>query len=315
MIIGGYGYVNTSPSPVDDVESIKISNAYFNWLYATNEPVDEDTHVRYQEVYDDFVDPPYGEKDDPEAPATWGTYTMLSAHYHNKCDASGGNDFVSHTSEVLLRRRESEDDPWLTIAIRPVDEASDFLIDYYDRFCQAGHDYQYIVVPVVNGEEAEYLTGNMSEFVHTQFDGIYLSDINENWGTGFNVKYTRERNRQSSVVTTLGSKYPTVVSNGMIDYYSGTVTGFFVDYSIDTKEMDLEGNVAYRDAFIDFLQNYNPKILRTYDGIMAMVQIDGNIQEDAQDTYLVTNITLNWVEIGDATDYDALLANGFLISL
>lgn len=292
MYFGNYGYINTAVNPLKDIRTVTVRHAEFDWLYATNEPSVNDGYTPMSDTL-------------PE----WQAETCMATDYENSASASGAHSDYESAEAYLIRRRRSDDDPWLTIAYKEINEMADLFRDYYDWLCLSGQEYQYIVVPIINGIESNYYKGDMSEYVKTYFDGIYISDMNELWGTPLNPSYERTRNQVSNVVTTLSSKYPTVVNNGMINYYSGNTTGLFIEIN-NHHDIIFDGHAEYRDYFYDFLTNKYPKIMRTYDDRIYMIQVEDNVTEDG--TYPVINSTFNWVEIGDATDYQDLYDNGFI---
>lgn len=292
----------TPPTMMENVGSVRLSDAVFYTLYVTNET---------DESQRDYVAnglPMTGQN------ISWDRFTVMVADFEGNCEASQIAN-IKETSHILLRRRESESDDWHTVSVRVVNDASDYLVTYYDRFNKSGTQYQYVLVPIVSGQPGGYLPGNMTDFVESVFHGIYVADKDVLWGTPFDPSYTKNRIRETNVVTTLASRYPVVVSNGGANYDAGTASGLFVPYidgSGRPSDIDLKNGLAYRDSFYDFLTDGRPKIFKTFDGLIKIVQIDGEISEDNSEFYLTPITSFNWVEIGDVNSYEDMDANGLL---
>ena len=112
-----------------------------------------------------------------------------------------------------------------------------------------------------------------------------------------------QRNRNASTVTTLGSKYPFVINNGLTNYYSGSIQATFIMMDEDNV-LDTEGVREYRNNLDDFLTNGMAKLIKTNEGNMYMVAMNESISHN--------DTSFNQTEIGDAYSVGDLYDNNFI---
>ena len=125
-------------------------------------------------------------------------------------------------------------------------------------------------------------------------------------------------NYGATAVKPLNRKYPITVVNGITGYRSGTFECIFLNLPCDGIENDGLLPYQYRDKIIQMLTNGQPKLIKSYEGELFMINITDNIEEserqavyDGSKNYeLVTN-KFSWVECADPYDAKELNYNGF----
>lgn len=220
-------------------------------------------------------------------------------------------DLSTVTDLIIKKRKKGSSLPWQTIYTKPVSLLSDNLeFSYNDYLCKNKQWYEYKMIPVINGvEQNDY---NIIS-VFSDFRGIYFTTGYEQKGSQFDISSSYDRVTSNSVVQTINSKYPTVIKNGIVNYSKGNITVRFLKLTDDEEYGDLDNNYKYRSDIIDFLIEHNVIVFKNYDGFMAIISIeDGNISEDFSEMAesLIPKQSFNWVQIGDADNYDELSKYG-----
>ena len=257
--------------------------------------------------------------------------------------------YVSTITRVLIKRQDVDDitNTWVTLYSKNVTQASDLNFTFIDFMNQHGRSYVYAVVPVItqtqDGYQVEVEGGYTSSgLVYSHFNGVFLAD-----NTGIQKFVAGVGYNDSSVVQAvgvhqpIGSKYPVVVSNGNINYQTGSLTAYALDDSLwsldnglslkylvtndndyivtdnssylavaikDTERFNRQSIMALRKIIEQFLANKKPKILKDWNGNMWLVMITDNISISwANDWGMgISKFDAPWTEIGDPTSQDDL---------
>lgn len=278
-------------------------------------------------------------------------------------DACGGYiNIVSNLSEsydesitkVLVKRRDINDvtGAWITLYSKPIYQASDMNFTVIDFLNVYGKEYSYAIVPiflqnqVIHGEtvQVEVEGGyTLSNEVNSYFDGVFVCDSTaiQKFVAGVNYNDT-ELHQAVGVIETIGSRYPVIVSNSNMNYYTGTIgaytlgegfykrnSGFEIDYlttsnngilETDTGDffivaddietygnLDREEIVAIRQTICDFLTNKKPKIIKDWNGNIFLVAFTDNVRIEFTNEWGMglSTFSAGWTEIGKADDqYD-----------
>ena len=107
--------------------------------------------------------------------------------------------------------------------------------------------------------------------IYSEFNGIFLCDVNTIYKFYIESDYgTFTRNNKATVFEPIGRKYPVVVSNALINYTTGSLSGTIIsDDSLFAQFIDRIKEKEYRDALLDFLVNKKAKILKDLTTEMA----------------------------------------------
>lgn len=173
----------------------------------------------------------------------------------------------------------------------------------YPQNLERGH----AVVPLINNVEMNYTIGT----VYSDFDGIIICDSNESYQTVADESIqTVTRRNPASIIEPLDSVYPYVIYNGNTNYDTGTVQGLFVEIDWDKKVFKTKSSFMLRDTVMHFLTNGQPKILKSFDGRIWMVDITGDPTATVQNHPDQVSISFNFTEIGDTYSTTDMYNNG-----
>lgn len=239
-------------------------------------------------------------------PSSWGWDTMVNAEFNGSL-AGGSIEFSAETvSDLRLKRRKSGDIKWKTLYTRPVETVDDFQFAYYDRLAAGATTYEYALVPVINGEEGAIA----STSVYSEFRDYYLFDKDQAYHIIMDATNSITYNIEGAAQTTIARKYPYIIKNGYVGYYSGTLEACIVDL-IDC-EWDVEHAAAFRREFDQFLSNDNTKILKDWLGNIYMVTVYEPVSQNSSDYLWLPTHNINWTECGDAEGIGDLYDAGFI---
>ena len=231
--------------------------------------------------------------------------------FSKSCNANKSKIDLSAIDGLVIKKLDVQNSKaeWQTIYIRPVNKESNMNFEYIDYLCRTNRKYKYNIIPITNGIET-YMDNEV--LVNSVFDGIYITDGRTQYGTILDIdsKYSRKTN--TSTLEPINSRYPVSIKNGMLNYSTGSVTARFLELDNNCDIKDLEHNYYYQEKIIDFLSESNVLVFKNYDGLMAIVTIDGEISNDPSDYSPAPKLSFNWTQIGDADDYEQLADYGFI---
>ena len=182
----------------------------------------------------------------------------------------------------------------------------------YDYFAQNETEYEYAIVPIIGNVEGEYAMNS----ILSEFYGIFITDGENNYKFKSNASYDNfERVRTTGIYEPYGSKYPIIVSNGILNYDMGTFSGDVVVMD-STENLDRKATVERLEAIKDFLSSPNAKILKDFNGNIWLVGLSDNVPLSYYSEVGMgfAKVSFNWAEIGDANSGDDLYANNLIYS-
>lgn len=293
LSICGVTTFQTEPQPTE-IDNVKMSGAIFDILKLDNSVGDA---------------PSFDISDE------WTENSKILAQYKGNLYAGNVNLDVKHTSNIIIKRRKYGEFSWFNMFELPVKDASSFNFNLVDRYPSALIDYQYAVVPIINGLEGEYNFGRDDEtdeeYIHCEFDGVVIMDRDIEYSSYYETTTDFTKNHTKTPVVTLNSKLPYIVSNSVNNYYTGTIGGVWMLIENCQKLLKLD-SMLYREEFLDFLVNENFKILKLYDGRTYMVQITDTPTDSNSEHPDKHTISFDFTECGDPLSNEDMYLNGFL---
>ena len=191
-----------------------------------------------------------------------------------------------------------------------MDESPDFSIEFYD-FLEPSNksiEYAYVYVTSEDGKERYSATS----IIDSKFDSYFICSPD---GTIYpmiaNVDNNVTLNRKTNLIESPGRKYPYVVRNGITKYYSGNLTVSFFEMD-DNCKINTDNLWEFRREIDEFLSNGEPKLLKSFDGEIWMVDVVNNIARENSGHPSMVNHKIEWVEIGDPLSTGDLYDNGFI---
>lgn len=276
--------VNISP-----ITGISLTNGVYDHLYV-GKSVDEEVDVTNNE---------------------WTENTLLSAPFDENLDAGNSGFSLRNTDTVIIKRREKGQIDWTTIYVKPIKTIDDFKLIYFDRYARSNTNYEYVLCSVCNGIENSYVLKE----VYSQFDGFFVVDQNNSYGTFFNLDGgDTQRNAAGEATVLLNNRYAKVIKNNISNYDTGTASGVFLKmyYSGENScNIDIDDSYEIRMDVMDFLMNGKPKILKWNDGRIWLIAVTGSpTDSQEQEGTNLRKISFQFAEIGNWNDPKTLYLNG-----
>lgn len=289
---GGPDALNSAPSYVQNIEDTRLSNAIFDHFNITR-----DTSISFS----------------TDTPTEWDYNTILDAPFDGNISAGNLDYLVSQISGINIKRRVKGTFDWLTLNYIPISSIDDLAFTFNDFLNAYGVEYEYALVPVVNGAEGQYIIND----ILSNFNGVFIGDASQSFKFLYDVNYSANaRNQQIGTFTPLGQQYPIIVANGLLSYESGTFTGSILNDDFEqTGTLDYPAIVSKKDAIKDYLTNKSPKILKDWRGNIWLIMVVSNINVNYKtgSGLGIPQVQFNWTEIGQADNqldlYNAGITN------
>lgn len=281
--LGGHHSADTNPASSQSITSVTLNNGAFQELFISKDgTIDITTDIEKSWNYNTVLDAVFSESnydaDEKEFPA-------------------GNIDYLfQDITSVRIKRRESGSNSWVSLYEQPIITKDDLNIEFFDRFAKAKTKYDYALVPILN-HSLEGIASQAS--ITPDFEGLYVMGLDIWFSTSLECSITYDRNHPSSVVETIGNKYPFVIYNTQQNYDSGSAAGVFARFDTDKCDWDYANSFAYRKKLLDFLTDGTAKILKFDDGRGWLIGRSDVITNEEMDHPYAVLTTFHWVEIGD----------------
>lgn len=278
QFVGDIHSIAYTPIEADKFKTIKLQNAIFDAFSMTHD-IYSTPSSNYNKV--------------------WDVDTILYAEFQNTVSAGSVDWQKVDIPMFLIKRRESgeDDTSWITIAQYDIidgDTVNEVVIDFLNA---SKTTYDYAFVPIRNGTEGEYIMNT----VYSEFDGIALMERGEYWWSPITDAFVNTtRNIEKSFNTMLNNRYPISVTRAVTNYDSGDGHGMFLPFVEEECRFIAEDapRIRYQKKFMDFLTNYQPKILKTLDGRIWLVDVAPSPTDQANGYYDERYVDFQWHEIG-----------------
>ena len=245
-------------------------------------------------------------------PTDWDYLTIMNANFNGNIESGNSEFSLGNIDGIKIKRRKVTDFDWVTLTYFDASELESLNFVFNDNIAASGYTYEYAFVPVVGGTEGNYITNTIG----AKFDGVFICDLDTIYKFYAGVKYgTNERVQKIGVFETYGRKYPVVVSNSLINYETGSVTGtVLADDYLKTKAMNRIAMVKEQRALKDFLTNKKAKILKDWNSHSWLIVPIDNISTSYDSKYGmgIADVSFDWVELGDSDKQSDLYNSGIL---
>ena len=278
FLCGDIMSIPCTPTNIDNIDYIKIENAEYDALYVT-----ENTSFELTE----------------ELPEEWDFDTILYAKFDGNTLAGNVDWSLETVSNVLIKRRKSDEFTWITLSNTVINSVDDFDISGVDVTCEFA-EYQYAVVPILNGIEGNYSYTTVE--VHA--DCMLIADDGETWVTTLTDGFCDNvSNVPSSTIVTMYDKYPTIIRNSNACYETISVSAGFLELNKEKCEFIIDDARRLKNIkkCKEFLNNGKPKFLRNIDGRIWLVYITTPPTDSADGYYKNRRLDFECTEIGDPT--------------
>ncbi len=269
-----------TPTHINDITKSTLKGAWFDYFKVTHD-----------------TDMPMSEN----TPTEWDRETVLLAEFEGNTNAGNLDWSTDNTSAVLIKRRRknaTDGSSWITLYAQQIATDEDFNFTFIDFLNQANVEYEYALVPVFGATEGEY---TVESIWSEMSEKVFLMEKNSFWNAIVtDAALNSTRNVSKSYHTVLHRRYPTTTTSATVNYDSGTCDAEWYPWDLEHCELIFDDPVRYpyQRRFMDFLTNYNPKILKTFDGRIWLVDVDPSPQDTMHDVYFLRTVTFGWTEIG-----------------
>ena len=283
--------VTCTPTAIDNITRIELSNGEFDDLRVTKNTTEELGVTIPQE---------------------WDFDTILHAKFNGNLSAGNVNWNLDTVSHIIIKRKKIGDFKWITLETHKVSTIKDFNIKNIDLTARPNYEYQYAAVPIINGIEGFYFICN----VLVKSNSLMLADKDEVWNTHLTDNYLDNKSIvPQQTITTMYDRYPTIVRNTEANYEEITVNAQFFPTDDDGCEIifdDDQKRINYNNAAKLFLRNGKTKILKSIDGNIWLVYVTTPPSDTATDDYRNRKITFSCTEVGDSELEKDLYDAGFI---
>lgn len=283
------------PTNANSITTIKLTNGIFDHIDISSDVTTE---------YDSTI------------PTDWDISTLFDSNFNNNVQAGNISDILSSISGVKIKRRVQGTFDWITLKIIPVSDPEDLVFEIVDNIALNNTNYEYAIVPLT-GSAPNYIEGDyIIENILSQFDGVFICDINTIYKFYAGVQYGGTTTQQQvGVYPVLGKEKPIIISNGLINYQTGSVTGLILppDYD-DERILDRTVMVQQRDSLNAFLTNKQAKIIKDWNGNSWLCYITGNPSTAYVNSWGMglMQSTMEWTEIGNPNNKSDLFNAGMI---
>jgi hypothetical protein len=280
---GSGGAISSTPTNIQDITYIEISNGIYDELFGSDNP---DVEMN-------------------DSSKKWDFDTRFYAKFQDNLMAGNVEYAASMVSSVRIKRRKNDEHQWITMFDIPIETNDDFDFELIDRYAQGSQDYYYAMVPVI-----EHVEGNINKnSITSKFNNYFILDKDISYPIIFNTNLNIELNKNIGIVNTLGRKYPFVISNGLSQYKAGTLK--FSLAPMVNCEINVDDGYNYRTQFEEWIINGKPKILKDWTGQIYMMDITSSIPIDYA-YYNLPSYQIQFTEIGDPLNESDLYYNNFI---
>jgi hypothetical protein len=271
---------------------IELSNSVVDNVYVTNDLTVTNTTTK---------------------PTQWGYYDVLNCEFEENLEGGSvefNNSIIDH---IQIQRRLASDLLWEVLATIDYISGTSELFNLTDIFIQNNAIYQYAMVPVSNGILGnQVLDPNID--ITIDFDSTFLTDSTYNYQFLHDGKFDSiTSNTATAILEPLDSQYPIVITNSL-NYRSGRFSATLVStYSINGT-VNINQEYQLRQIILAFLNNKQPKLIRSLFGDNLLIMITDKPQITFLDGNIgIASVSFGFTEIGDGTDLTTLTLNGLVI--
>lgn len=247
-----------------------------------------------------------------DIPSEWDFLTIMDANFNGDINAGNLEEELLEIDGFKIKRRKINEFDWVTIKYIDKNDIVNYGFTINDNIAQNLTEYEYAIVPVSGGVEGNYI----SDTISTKFNGVFICDAETVYRFYSNVQYgTEERVQKIGVFEPYGRKYPVVVSNGLVNYSNGSLSGTVLQNNyLQDRKLNAKQMVKERNQLNDFLTNKRAKIIKDWNDNMWLVVIVGNptTTYESNSGMSIASVEAYWIEIGDANKERDLINAGII---
>lgn len=283
--------LDSAPSMVDNITSIKLTNAIYDHMNITrNTSAEISTTI----------------------PTEWDYDTVMDADFNGNLNGGNVDFLVEEISAIKVKRREKGAFDWLTLETVPINKAEDLDFVFNDNLNKYGVEYEYAFVPILNDIEGDYIINS----IMSTFRGVFIGDVSTIYKFLYEVDYgTNVRQQQVGTFQVLGKQFPVIVANGLMNYETGQFSALVLNDDFEeTRQIDPQATTEKLNTIKDYLSDKKPKFLKDNNGNMWLIIVTANLNTTYKSSTnnSIPTIGFDWTQIGYADNQQDLYNNGMI---
>lgn len=293
----GYNFVqdinclDPAPTSINTITTIQLQNGIYDEFHLTNNVTAEYS---------------------PVIPLLWAYLDIIKANFNGNINGGNVEFLLDYLTAIKVKRRIKGSFNWVTLKTVPIHGFDDLNFVFRDYLNGNFVEYEYALVPILNGAEGDYITNT----VFSQFKGVFLADKDTIYKYYAGVSYGGSKQvKKIGVFEPFGSQYPVVVSNALTNYHTGSISGTILpaDYE-NIRIMDRMEIVQQGKELMSFITNNKAKILKDWNGNIWMIMPTGEPSTAYNNNFGMgkIDISFEYVEIGDVNSETDLMEMGLI---
>ena len=293
----GYNFVqdgnslDIAPTSVNNVTTVQVQNGIFDHFRLTSNVTSDYSPIKNTE---------------------WAYLDIIVANFDGNINGGNVDFLLQYLTAIKVKRRIKGTFNWVTLKTVTVKAFEDLNFAFNDYIAANNTDYEYALVPILNGAEGDYITNSIT----SQFKGIFICEKDSIYKFYAGVAYgTGKRVKKIGVFEPYGSKYPVIVANAKTNYYSNSIsfTVLPLDYEKNRIMNRYEIN-KLTEEILNYITNNKAKIIKDWNNSIHLVypSSEPNITYDNNWGMGKVDISFDYVEVGDANNEKDLMEFGLV---
>lgn len=293
----GYNFVqdgnslDIAPTSVNNVTTVQVQNGIFDRFHLTSNVTSDYSPIKNTE---------------------WAYLDIIVANFDGNINGGNVDFLLQYLTAIKVKRRIKGTFNWVTLKTVTVKAFEDLNFAFNDYIAANNTDYEYALVPILNGAEGDYITNSIT----SQFKGVFICEKDSIYKFYAGVAYgTGKRVKKIGVFEPYGSKYPVIVANAKTNYYSNSIsfTVLPLDYEKNRIMNRYEIN-KLTEEILNYITNNKAKIIKDWNNSIHLVypSSEPNITYDNNWGMGKVDISFDYVEVGDANNEKDLMEFGLV---
>ena len=190
----GYNFVqdgnslDIAPTSVNNVTTVQVQNGIFDHFHLTSNVTSDYSPIKNTE---------------------WAYLDIIAANFDGNINGGNVDFLLQYLTAIKVKRRIKGTFNWVTLKTVTVKAFEDLNFAFNDYIAANNTDYEYALVPILNGAEGDYITNSIT----SQFKGVFICEKDSIYKFYAGVAYgTGKRVKKIGVFEPYGSKYPVIVA-------------------------------------------------------------------------------------------------------
>lgn len=293
----GYNFVqdgnslDIAPTSVNNVTTVQVQNGIFDHFHLTNNVTNDYSPIKNTE---------------------WAYLDIIVANFDGNINGGNVDFLLQYLTAIKVKRRIKGTFNWVTLKTVSVKAFEDLNFAFNDYIAANNTDYEYALVPILNGAEGDYITNS----IKSEFKGVYICEKDAIYKIYAGVAYgTGKRVKKIGVFEPYGSKYPVIVANAKTNYYSNSIsfTVLPLDYE-ENRVMDRLEIAQITNKILNYITDNKAKIIKDWNGNIFLIypSSEPSVAYDNNWGMGKTDISFDFVEVGDANNEKDLMEFGLV---